>query len=100
MTPQGQVPGPVMRPGTGLHANKTGRELAENLKHLRPPQLPPNGHLPVPADGVGLKNTRGKVKADCGNLLQGWLLGLGLNENPITLRANKSETFDCLKFTL
>ena len=60
-----------------------GCERAEESQHLGPPQLAQQHDLSVRACGVDLKHTLGKVKADGGNLLHGWRLGLGSNDNPI-----------------
>ena len=42
----------------------------------------------------------GELGRATASMLFGWLMQLDLRETTITLRANKSETFDCLKFTL
>ena len=59
-----------------------GCERAEESQHLGPPQLATQHDLSVRTCGVDLKHTLGKVKADGDNLLHGWRLCVGSNDNP------------------
>jgi hypothetical protein len=59
---------PVMAGTTGLHANKTGRELLKERKQLRPPQSLIEGDFAILTYAVDLKDVLGQIEADCCNL--------------------------------
>jgi hypothetical protein len=44
-----------VRAGAGLDTNQAARLLSEELKHLRPPDLPANHHLSDRIDTVNLE---------------------------------------------
>jgi hypothetical protein len=50
-----QLTRPVMRGGTGLHANQAGRQNFEELHHLTAAKLLPDDHLLSRIDAVDLK---------------------------------------------
>lgn len=62
-----QLPRPVVRRGTGLHADETGAKLLKERQHLRPARLLPDDNFPLGTDAVHLKHVLGKIKTDRGN---------------------------------
>src|SRR5918998_3065885 len=71
VTEADQLARPVMARAAGLHADKAGRELAEERDHLRSSQSPPDDHLSRAADRVNLKDVLGQVEADGRDLHRG-----------------------------
>src|SRR5580704_9280873 len=63
-----QLTCPVVRGGTGLHADKARRQSLEKRNHLAAPELLPDDHLLVRIDAVDLKHVLGDIQTDCGNL--------------------------------
>ena len=63
-----QLTCPVVRGGTGLHANQARRQRREELHHLTATKLPPHDHLLGRIDAVDLKRVLGDIQTDCGNL--------------------------------
>ena len=63
-----ELPGPVMRAITGLHANETRRQLREVLQHLRSRQGLVELGDPMFVHAVHLKNLFGNVQSDSCNL--------------------------------
>ena len=63
-----QLTCPVVRAGTGLHANKARRQRREKLHHLAAAQLLPDDDLLGRIDAVDLKHVLGDIQTDCGNL--------------------------------
>src|SRR5271166_2232198 len=63
-----QLPCPVVRGGTGLHANEARRQSFEELHHLTAAKLFPDDDLLGRIDAVDLKHVLGDIQTDCGNL--------------------------------
>jgi hypothetical protein len=55
---------PMMARAASFHADQTGRELAEEGHHLRPPERAPDENLARATDGVHLEDVLGQVDAD------------------------------------
>src|SRR6202521_2663795 len=63
-----QLARPIMRRGTGLHADQAWRRSREKRNHLAAPQLLPHNHLLLGVDPVDLKYVLGDIQTDRGNL--------------------------------
>src|SRR6516165_1641535 len=63
-----QLTCPVVRRGTGLHANQAGRQRREELQHLAAAKLLPDDDLLGRIDSVDLKHVFRDIQTDCGNL--------------------------------
>src|ERR1700730_7877575 len=63
-----QLTCPVVRGGTGLHANEARRQSLEKRNHLAAPELLPDDDLLGRIDAVDLKHVLGDIQTDCGNL--------------------------------
>ena len=63
-----QLTSPVVRRGTGLHANQAGRQRREELHHMTAAKLLPDDDLLGRIDAVHLKHVLGDIQTDCGNL--------------------------------
>ncbi len=75
LVPQrGNLPSPIMRATARLHADKAGRQLAEEAHHLGTAQLPPQRDLAAAVDPVHLKDVLRDIKTDRDNLDHGRLL--------------------------
>jgi hypothetical protein len=60
-----------MARAAGFHADKTGRELAEEWDYLSPSQSSADNDFARAADGVNLKDALGQVEADSCDLHRG-----------------------------
>jgi hypothetical protein len=68
MTELRQLTCPVMRGGTGLHANEARRQSREKLHYLTAAKLFPNDDLLSRIDPVDLEHVLGDIQPDSGNL--------------------------------
>jgi hypothetical protein len=64
---------PVMRGAARLHADQARRQPGKEWQHLRSPKRPADNDLTGRINAVNLKNALGQIKADRGNLHDGWL---------------------------
>src|SRR6516162_1095476 len=63
-----QLACPVVRRGTGLHANEARRQRREELQHLAAAKLLPDDDLLGRINSVDLEHVLGDIQTDCGNL--------------------------------
>jgi hypothetical protein len=100
MTKFDQLPGPMMRRGTGLHANQAGGLFLEEGQHLGSPQLPAEHNRTFPINTVDLKNVLRKIDTYCDNFLHGWLLFPCGSQKPHfgTLRCRRVGAVHCINF--
>jgi hypothetical protein len=63
-----QLACPVVRRGTGFHANQTVRQRCEKLHHLGAAKLLSDDDLLGRIDAVDLKYVLGDIQTDCGNV--------------------------------
>jgi hypothetical protein len=74
MAKASQFPRPVMGPGAGFHARKAGTQPGKEHQNLRPPQLTAADNRAFSVHSVNLEDILGKIEADGGRLVRGWLL--------------------------
>ena len=70
---RGQFTRPKVRACAGLHPDEARLEPCEEGQNLRPPKLALHHDGAFRVDAVNLKNGLGKIDADGGNLMHGWL---------------------------
>jgi len=63
-----QLTRPIMRRGTGPHANEARRQRRETLHHLTAAKLLPHDDPLGRVDAMDLKHVLGDIQTDCGNL--------------------------------
>src|SRR5712671_6597991 len=63
-----QLARPIMRRGTGFHADQARRQCLEKRDHSAAPELLPRNHLLLGVDPVNLKYVLGDIYTDRGNL--------------------------------
>ena len=63
-----ELPRPVVRCGTGFHADQAARKSIEQRQHLRAPQLLGDGHFPDCVDAMHLEHVLGEIDPDRANL--------------------------------
>src|SRR5215471_13753907 len=63
-----QLTRPIMRRGTGLHADQAGRQRCKKLHHLSTPKLLPDDHLLGRVNAVNLEHVLRDIQTDRGNL--------------------------------
>jgi len=63
-----QLTCPIVRRGTGLHANEAGRQRLEKLGHLNATKLLLDGDLLGRIDAVDLEHVLGDIQTNRGNL--------------------------------
>jgi hypothetical protein len=68
-----QLTRPIMRRGTGLHADQAGRQRRKKLQHLTAAKLLPDDDLLGCVDAVDLEHVLSDVQTDCGNFASGRL---------------------------
>ena len=68
VTELSQLTRPIVRGGTGVHANEAGRQSFEELHHLTATKLFPDYDLLGCIDAVHLEYVLGNIQTDRGNL--------------------------------
>jgi hypothetical protein len=63
----GQLARPVMRRGTGFHADQAARQLGEERQNLGAAQRPADRHRPRPINPMHLEQRLGQIQADRAN---------------------------------
>jgi hypothetical protein len=68
VTKRGDLPGPVMCRGAGLHTDQTGRQSFEPAQQLRTAQLLSHDNRAIGVDAVNLEHRLGEIEADRGSV--------------------------------